>query len=83
MDEILEIIQRKVLKGAHLPVKIKEIQAGYLCSPYFKDLYLSCSKLVISVTEHLVEVVDKHSTAAVGFFRSKRILKCKLLYGVI
>ena len=24
----------------HLPVAIKEIQAGYLVSPYFKDIYL-------------------------------------------
>ena len=40
IDKILEIIQRKVLKGTHLPIEIKEIQAGYLCSPYFKDLYL-------------------------------------------
>ena len=24
----------------HLPVTIKEIQAGYLVSPYFKDTYL-------------------------------------------
>ena len=36
----LKIIQRKVLKGTHLPVTVKEIQAGYLISPYFKDLYL-------------------------------------------
>ena len=41
----------------------------------------SCSKLVISGTEHLVEVLDKHSTTAVVFFRSERILKCKCLYG--
>ena len=34
----MKIIQRKVLKGTHLPVQ--EIQAGYLVSPYFKDLYL-------------------------------------------
>ena len=40
IDKILEVIQRKVLKGTHLPVEIKEIQEGYLCSPYFKDLYL-------------------------------------------
>ena len=26
MDKILEIIQRKVLKGTHLPIEIKEIQ---------------------------------------------------------
>ena len=40
IDKILDAIQRKVLKGTHLPVEIKEIQAGYLYSPYFKDLYL-------------------------------------------
>ena len=40
IDKILEVIQRKVLRGTHLPVEVKEIQAGYLCSPYFKDLYL-------------------------------------------
>ena len=45
------------------------------------NIHLSCSKLVISVTEHLVEVVDKLSTTAVVFSRSERILKCKHLYG--
>ena len=40
IDKILEIIQRKVLKGMHLPVEVKEIQAGYLHRPYFKELYL-------------------------------------------
>ena len=44
IDKILEVIQRKVLKGTHLPMEIKEIQAGYLCSPYFKDLYLYLSQ---------------------------------------
>ena len=47
IDKILEVIQRKMLKDTHLPVEVKEIQAGYLCSPYFKDLcmYLSQNKL--------------------------------------
>ena len=40
IEKILDIIKRKVLKGTHLPLTIKEIQAGYLSSPYFKDLYL-------------------------------------------
>ena len=40
IDNILKSIQRKVLKGTHLPATIKEIQAVYLNSPYFKDLYL-------------------------------------------
>ena len=39
------------------------------------------SKLLISGTEHLVEVVDKLSTTPVVFFGSERILKCKCLYG--
>ena len=44
IDKILEVIQRKVLRGTPLPMEIKEIQAGYLCSPYFKDLYLYLSQ---------------------------------------
>ena len=40
IDKILKVIQRKVLQGTHLPVTIKDIQVGYLNSPYFKDLYL-------------------------------------------
>ena len=45
--KILMVIQRKVLKGTHLPVEIKEIQAGYISSPTFKDihLYLAQNKL--------------------------------------
>ena len=44
IDKILDIIKRKVLKGTHLPLTVKEIQAGYLNSPYFKDLYLFLSQ---------------------------------------
>ena len=44
IDKILDIIKRKVLKGTHLLLTIKEIQAGYLSSPYFKDLYLFLSQ---------------------------------------
>ena len=44
IDKILDIIKKKVLKGTHLPLTIKEIQAGYLSSPYFKDLYLFLSQ---------------------------------------
>ena len=44
IDKILDIIKRKVLKGTHLPLTIKEVQAGYLSSPYFKDLYLFLSQ---------------------------------------
>ena len=38
IDKILKIIHRKVLKGKDLPVTVKEIQAEYLISPYFKDI---------------------------------------------
>ena len=39
INRILQIIQRKVLKGTHLPIEIKEIQTGYLHSLYFKEIY--------------------------------------------
>ena len=62
IDKILHVIQRKVLKNIHLPIEIKEIQAGYLHSPYFKDLYqyllqnkLLHSKLAIKKLEALAE----------------------------
>ena len=59
---MLKIIQRKVLKGTPLPVTIKEIQAGYLNSPYFKDIYiyLAQNKLPSSKsTIHKVEVLEE------------------------
>ena len=40
IDKILKVIQSKVLNGMHLSVMVKEIQAGYLSSSYFKDIYL-------------------------------------------
>ena len=62
INKILQIIQRKVLKGSHLPIEIKEIQAGYLHSPYFKDIYqylsqnrLLHSKMAIKKLEALSE----------------------------
>ena len=40
IDKILDIIKQKVLKGMHLPLTIKEIQAGWLFNQsIFKDLY--------------------------------------------
>ena len=44
IDKILDLIKRKVLKGTHITLTIKEIEAGYLSSPYFKDLYLLLSQ---------------------------------------
>ena len=65
IDKMLEVIQRKVLKGTHLPVKIKEIQAAYLHSSYFKDvyLYLSQNKLPSSkVALKRVETLAKNTS---------------------
>ena len=62
IDKILEIIRKKVLKGTHLPLTIKEIQAGYLNSLYFKDIYqylaqnrLRSKKAAIKKVEILTE----------------------------
>ena len=44
IDKILKVIQREVLKGMHLSVMVKEIQAGYLSNSYFKDIYLYLSQ---------------------------------------
>ena len=62
IDKILVIIPRKVLKGTHLHVEVKEIQPGYLHSPNIKDLYLyllqnrfPSSKSVIRILETLSE----------------------------
>ena len=44
IDKILDIIKRKVLKGTHLPLTIKEIQAGYLSSLILKTYIYSCPK---------------------------------------
>ena len=58
IDKILEIIRKKVLKGTHLPLTIKEIQAEYLSSLYFKDLAqnkLPNKKKVIKKVEILTE----------------------------
>ena len=58
IDKILEFIQRKVLKGTHLAVKIKEIQAGYLHNSYFKDLYLYLSQNKLSSSKVAIKRID-------------------------
>ena len=61
-DIDIEIIKRKVLKGMHLPLTLKEIQSGYLSSLYFKDIYiylahnrLPSKKIVMRRIEMLAE----------------------------
>ena len=58
IDKILDIIKRKVLKGMHLPLTIKEIQAGYLTSPYFKDLYLFLSQKKLPSKSFAIKKVE-------------------------
>ena len=60
IDKILDIIKRKVLKGTHLPLTVKEIQAGYLTSPYFKDLYLFLSQNKLPSKRSTIKKVEMH-----------------------
>ena len=60
IGKILKVIQQKGLKGMHLLVRIREIQAGYLSSSYFKAIYLAqnkipSSKVAIRKVEALTE----------------------------
>ena len=56
-DKILDVIQRKVLKGTHLPVETKEIQVGYLYNPYFKDLYLYLSQNKLPSSKSMIRKI--------------------------
>ena len=58
IDKILKVIQRKVLKGTHLPITIKEIQAGYLNSPYFKDIYLYLSQNKLQSSKSIIRKIE-------------------------
>ena len=73
IDKILKITQRKVVKETHLPVTVKEIQEGYLISPYFKDLYLAQNKLPSTKT-----AIHK-----VGMLEEKYILLDSLLFKMV
>ena len=57
-DKILKVIQRKVLQGMHLPVEIKEIQARYLTSPHFKDIYLYFSQNKLPTSKTTIRKVE-------------------------
>ena len=58
IDKILDIIKRKVLKGMHLPLTIKEIQAGYLTSSFFKDLYRYLAQNIMPHKRHARHKVE-------------------------
>ena len=46
LDKMLKIIHRIILKGNHLPVTVKKIQASCLNSPYYKGVSLYHTKLL-------------------------------------
>ena len=58
IDKIMDKIKRKVLKGTHLPLTIKEIQAGYLTSLYFKDIYKYVRQNDLPRKRHAVQKVE-------------------------
>ena len=58
IDKILNIIKRKVLKGTHLPLAIKEIQVGYLASSFFKHLYRYLAQNVMPHKRHTRHKVE-------------------------
>ena len=75
IDKILNIIQWKILKGTHLSLTIKDIQAGYLISSYFKDIYLYLAQNKLPSTKLAIRKVDA--------LAEKYILLDSLLFKII
>ena len=61
IDKILDVIKRKVLKGTHFPLTIKEIQAGYLTSLHFKDIYRYLAQNILPRKRHVRQKVENLS----------------------
>ena len=53
-----ELSQKKVLKGTHLLVEMKEIQAGYLTSTHFKYIYLYLSQNKLPTSKTAIRKVE-------------------------
>ena len=75
IGKILKIIQWKVLKGTHLSITIKDIQAGYLISSYFKDIYLYLAPNKLTSTKSAIRKVEA--------LAEKYILLDSLLFKII
>ena len=58
IDKMLKVIERKVLKGTHLPLTIKEIQVGYLVSCYFKNIFLYLAQNRLPSTKTAIGKVE-------------------------
>ena len=61
IDKILDVIKRKVLQGTHLPLTIKEIQAGYLTSLHFKAIYRYLAQNILPRKRHVRQKVENLS----------------------
>ena len=58
IDKILKMIQRQVLKDTHLPVEIKEIQAGNLNGPHVKDIYLYLAQNKLPISKAAIRKIE-------------------------
>ena len=74
IDKILRVIQRKVLRGPHFPVKMKEIQARYLNSFHFKDIYLYLAQNKLPTSKVAVRKIE--------MLAEKNILSDSLLFKI-
>ena len=61
IDKIPNVIKRKVLRGTHLPLAIREIQAGYLTSLHFKDMYRYLAQNSLARKRHARQKVENLS----------------------
>ena len=68
----MNIIKRKVLKGIYLPLTIKEIQAGYLNSPFFKDLYRYIAQNKDTVTFKPTQMLGVVDLRSLGYYKIKQ-----------
>ena len=44
IDRIMEQINRKLFSQATTPLSVRDMQAAYLNSPHFKDIYMQCCR---------------------------------------
>ena len=58
IDKILNIMKRKVLKGTHVPLTIKEMQTGYLARSFFKNLYRYLTQNIMLHKRHARHKVE-------------------------
>ena len=63
------------MKGIHLPVMIKDIQAGYLVISYFKDIYLYLAQNKLPS--------NKSATKKIGVLAEKYIPLDSLLFKIV